>query len=42
LNDALMVPLAMVNDRSMHVSSLKGMPKIEALWGMDLTRLTFQ
>jgi ABC-type transport system substrate-binding protein len=42
VSDALMVPLAMVNDDSMHISALKGLPKLEALWGMDLTRLTLQ
>jgi peptide/nickel transport system substrate-binding protein len=42
MSEALMVPLAMVNDDSMHISSLKGLPKLEALWGMDLTRLTLQ
>jgi peptide/nickel transport system substrate-binding protein len=42
MNDVLMVPLAMVNDRSMVVSSLKGMPTLEALWGLDLSRLYFQ
>jgi len=42
MNDVLMVPLAMVNDRSMVVSSLKGMPTLEAIWGLDLSRLYFQ
>jgi peptide/nickel transport system substrate-binding protein len=42
INDVLMVPLAMVNDRSMTVASLKGMPTIEAIWGLDFTRLYFQ
>jgi peptide/nickel transport system substrate-binding protein len=42
INDALMVPLAMVNDRSMTVPSLKGMPSLEAIWGLDITRLYFQ
>jgi ABC-type transport system substrate-binding protein len=42
MDDVLMVPLAMLNDRSMVVSSLKGMPTLEAIWGLDLTRLYFQ
>jgi peptide/nickel transport system substrate-binding protein len=42
MNDALMVPLAMVMDRSMVVPSLKGMPTLEAIWGLDLSRLYFQ
>src|SRR5579859_6933424 len=42
INDALMVPIAMVNDNSVEVASLKGLPTLEALWGMDLTRLYFQ
>jgi hypothetical protein len=32
----------MVLDRSMNVSSLKGMPSVEPLWGLDFTRLYFQ
>jgi len=40
IQDVLQIPLAMVPDRSMHVSSLKGMPKLEAIWGLDLTRLS--
>ena len=42
INDALMVPIAMVNDNTVEVASLKGLPTLEALWGMDLTRLYFQ
>jgi ABC-type transport system substrate-binding protein len=42
INDVYMVPVAMVNDRSMNVGSLKGMPSVEAIWGLDLTRLSFQ
>ena len=42
MDQALMIPLAMVNDRSMVVGSLKGMPTLEAIWGLDLTRLYFQ
>ena len=42
MDQVLMVPLAMVNDRSMHSGNLKGMPQMEALWGLDLTRLYFQ
>lgn len=40
--DVLMIPLAMINDRSMHVASLKGMPTLEPLWGLDLSRLYFE
>jgi peptide/nickel transport system substrate-binding protein len=42
INDVDMIPIAMVNDTGMQVASLKGMPKVEALWGLDLTRLSFQ
>jgi peptide/nickel transport system substrate-binding protein len=42
IQDVLEIPLAMVNDRSVHVASLKGLPKLEALWGFDMTRFTFQ
>jgi peptide/nickel transport system substrate-binding protein len=42
IQDVMMIPLAMVNDRAMTVASLKGMPTLEALWGLDLTRLYFQ
>jgi peptide/nickel transport system substrate-binding protein len=40
MTDVLMVPLAMVNDQAIHTSALKGMPTLEALWGLDLTRLS--
>src|SRR5438270_8033073 len=42
INDVDMIPVAMVLDRSVNVASLKGMPTIEPLWGLDLTRLYFQ
>ncbi|MBV9897320.1 MAG: ABC transporter substrate-binding protein [Chloroflexi bacterium] len=42
INDVDMIPLAMLLDRSITVSSLKGMPSQEAIWGIDLTRLYFQ
>ncbi len=42
LDDVDMIPVAMVLDRSMNVSSLKGMPSVEPLWGLDFTRLYFQ
>jgi peptide/nickel transport system substrate-binding protein len=42
IQDVLEIPLAMVNDRSVHIASLKGLPKLEALWGFDMTRFTFQ
>ena len=42
INDALMVPIAMVNDNSVSIASLKGLPSLEALWGFDLTRFYFQ
>jgi peptide/nickel transport system substrate-binding protein len=42
INDVFMIPIAMVNDTGIQVASLKGMPKVEALWGLDLTRLSFQ
>ena len=42
INDVDMIPIAMVNDTGIQVASLKGMPKVEALWGLDFTRLSFQ
>jgi len=42
VDDVDMIPVAMVNDRSVNVSALKGMPSVEAIWGLDLTRLSFQ
>ncbi|HYY89655.1 MAG TPA: ABC transporter substrate-binding protein [Chloroflexota bacterium] len=42
VSDVLLVPLAMVNDQAIHTASLKGMPSLEALWGLDLTRLSVQ
>jgi peptide/nickel transport system substrate-binding protein len=42
INDVDMIPVAMVLDRSVSVATLKGMPSVEALWGLDLTRLYFQ
>ncbi len=42
VSEALIIPLAMVNDRSMQGSSLKGMPSLEPIWGIDLTRLYVQ
>jgi peptide/nickel transport system substrate-binding protein len=42
INDVDMIPLAMLQDRSITVASLKGMPTQEAIWGLDLTRLYFQ
>jgi hypothetical protein len=41
-NDVDMIPLAMLLDRSITTSSLKGMPQEESIWGVDLTRLYFQ
>jgi peptide/nickel transport system substrate-binding protein len=40
MSEVLMVPLAMVNDQAIHTAALKGMPTLEALWGLDLTRLS--
>ena len=42
INDVDMIPLAMLLDRSITASSLKGMPQEESIWGVDLTRLYFQ
>jgi len=42
VQEVLEIPLASVNDRSVHVASLKGLPKLEALWGFDFTRFSFQ
>jgi peptide/nickel transport system substrate-binding protein len=42
INDVDMIPLAMVLDRSISVATLKGMPQEEAIWGLDITRLSFQ
>lgn len=41
INEVLMVPVAMISDRTLASASLKGLPKLEALWGLDLTRLSF-
>jgi len=40
MDNVLEIPLAMVNDQAIHPASLKGMPTLEALWGLDLTRLS--
>jgi hypothetical protein len=37
-----MIPLAMLLDRSIAVASLKGMPRQEAIWGLDFSRMYFQ
>jgi peptide/nickel transport system substrate-binding protein len=42
IDDVDMIPLAMLLDRSIVTPSLKGMPQVEAIWGLDLTRLYFQ
>jgi peptide/nickel transport system substrate-binding protein len=42
ITDVDMIPIAMVLDRSVGVANLKGMPTVEALWGLDFTRLFFQ
>ncbi|MBV9542843.1 MAG: ABC transporter substrate-binding protein [Chloroflexi bacterium] len=40
-NDVDMIPLAMVDAQVLSSASVKGFPSLEALWGMDLTRLSF-
>jgi peptide/nickel transport system substrate-binding protein len=42
VNEVDMIPLAMVDAQVMSVASLKGLPTLESLWGMDLTRLSYQ
>ena len=42
INDVDMVPLAMIQDRSISSAALKGMPQQEAIWGFDLSRMYFQ
>jgi peptide/nickel transport system substrate-binding protein len=42
VNEVLMVPVAMLKSRVMQVASLKGMPNIEPIWGLELSRLYFQ
>jgi len=42
MDQVLMVPLAMVNDNTMSVATLKGLPTSEEIWGLDLTRMYFQ
>ena len=42
ITDVDMIPIAMLQDRSIAVSGLKGLPQLEAIWGMDFTRMTFQ
>ena len=41
-NNPIEVPLAMLLDRSVSVSTLKGLPKEEAIWGFDFSRMYFQ
>jgi len=41
INDVDMIPLAMLLDRSVSVSSLKGLPTLEAIWGFDFSRMYF-
>jgi peptide/nickel transport system substrate-binding protein len=41
MRDAPMVPLMMRPESMIHVSRLQGMPSLEPIWGLDLTRLTF-
>jgi ABC-type transport system substrate-binding protein len=42
INDVDMIPLAMLLDRSVSVSTLKGLPTQEAIWGFDFSRMYFQ
>ena len=42
INDVDMIPIAMLMDRSVSVSSLKGLPTKEAIWGFDFSRMYFQ
>jgi peptide/nickel transport system substrate-binding protein len=42
INDVDMIPIAMLLDRSVSVSSLKGLPTKEAIWGFDFSRMYFQ
>jgi peptide/nickel transport system substrate-binding protein len=42
IDQVLMVPIAMLNDNTVEVASLKGEPTLESLWGLDLSRFYFQ
>jgi peptide/nickel transport system substrate-binding protein len=42
MDQVLMIPLAMVNDNTVSIASLKGLPASEQIWGLDLSRMYFQ
>jgi len=43
MENVWMIPLVMEFDRNVHVPQLRGMPRrVEALWGLDLSRLSFE
>jgi peptide/nickel transport system substrate-binding protein len=42
MTDLPIIPLMMQPERMVHSAKLKGMPKLEPLWGLDLTRLSFE
>jgi hypothetical protein len=42
MTDLPIIPLMMQPERMVHGAKLKGMPKLEPLWGLDLPRLYFE
>ncbi len=42
MTDLPIIPLIMQPERMIHSAKLQGMPTLEPLWGLDLTRLHFQ
>jgi ABC-type transport system substrate-binding protein len=41
MRDVPMIPLMMRPEAMLHTAKLQGMPSLEAIWGLDVTRLTF-
>lgn len=41
MREVPMIPLMMRPESMVHVPKLQGMPSLEPIWGLDLTRLTF-
>jgi ABC-type transport system substrate-binding protein len=41
MRDVPMIPLMMRPEAMLHSPKLQGMPTLEPIWGLDITRLTF-
>jgi ABC-type transport system substrate-binding protein len=41
MRDVPMIPLMMRPEAMLHSPKLQGMPSLEPIWGLDITRLTF-